>query len=167
MRTIQFVTAFLFAFFAKDLSAQPEKIQTSPSLTEAHTIIGMQYFVVGTLAKECQTLLNKSDAFVKETQSAWLSRNTKFVDALTKYQTLLFVEIESKFGKDKLASEKMRYRDIVVAQGTAIVRQFFAKGDKLSQCQKAAEAMTSTYFDITPRFPLYSEALKLVEATSQ
>lgn len=171
MRIMQMGAVFLWVIFSNNLFAQTEKTTTSTitsaSLTEAHTIIGMQYFVVGTLAKECHTYLDKPDSFVKETQIAWLGRNAKFIDALTKYQATLFAEIESTYGKEKLEAEKLRYRDVVVAQGSAIVQQFFARGDKLAQCRKAAEGLASTYFDITPQFPLYAETLSLVQATSR
>lgn len=167
MRFYIFCAAFVVALLPAQLCAQVERIQTSASLTEAHTIIGMQYFVVGTLAQECRYPLNKPESFVKETQTAWLGRNAQFVDALTRYQTALFSEVESKYGKDRLASEKSHYRDVVVAQGSAIVQQFFSKGDKLTQCQKALDGLASGYFDITPQFPLYAEAMALVQATSR
>lgn len=167
MRLIVLCTVFFIALFSKNVAAQVEGVQISAALTEAHTIIGMQYFVVGTLAKECHTLLNKPESYVKETQTAWLGRNAKFIDALTKYQNALFAEIASKRGKDGLESDKKYYRDIVVAQGAAIVQQFFSKGDKLVQCQKAVDGLASAYFDITPQFPLYAEAMALVQATSR
>jgi hypothetical protein len=142
------------------------KIQITPTLTEAHTIIGMQYFVVGTLAKTCEATLNKPETYTKEIQNNWLAQNKKFIDAVSRYQVALFADIETRNGKEKLAAEKSRYRQIVIAQGSTMAEQFMSRGEKPVQCAKAEHGFSIGYFDITPKFPLYAEALALVQATA-
>ena len=87
------------------------------------------------------------------------------MDALTIYQGALFESIEAKFGKEKLEIEKVRVRQITINQGTAMVDQFMARGEKSILCVKVDQGLTSGYFDITPKFPLYPEAMALVQAT--
>jgi hypothetical protein len=142
------------------------KIEITSALTEAHTIIGMQYFVVGTLAKTCETTLSKPATYTKEMQNQWLAQNKKFIDALTRYQGALFADIDAKFGREKLDAEKARFRQIVIAQGSNMVDQFMSRGEKPAQCAKAEQGFSIGYFDITPKFPLYTEAMALVAATT-
>ncbi len=150
---------------AQAQDAKP-KILITPALTEAHTIIGMQYFVVGTLAKACEATLNKPETYTKEIQNIWLAQNKKFIDALTRYQTALFADIAAREGKEKLAAEKSRYRQIIIAQGSMMADQFMSRGEKPVQCAKAEHGFSIGYFDITPQFPLYAEAMTLVQATA-
>jgi hypothetical protein len=142
------------------------KIELTAALTEAHTIIGMQYFVVGTLAKICETTLNKPATYTKEMQNQWLGQNKKFIDALTRYQGALFADIDAKLGKEKLDEEKARFRQIIIAQGSNMVDQFMSRGEKPAQCAKAEHGFSIGYFDITPKFPLFAEAMALVQATA-
>ena len=154
------------AALAQAPGAPSKKIEISATSTEAMSIIGTQYFIAGTLAKNCAATLGKPETYTKETQNQWIKRNQKFIDALTLYQGALFEGIEAKFGEEKLESEKVRVRQITINQGTAIVDQFMARGEKSTLCAKVDQGLNDGYFDITPKFPLYPEAMALVQATA-
>ncbi len=79
----------------------------------------------------------------------------------------MFEGIEAKFGKEKLESERVQVRQITINQGTAMVDQFIARGEKSALCAKVDQGLTSGYFDITPKFPLYPKAMVLVDAVTK
>jgi hypothetical protein len=161
------IVSTTLALAAMSAVAQSTSIPITNELTEAHTAIGLQYFIVGRIASTCQKPLGKPESFARDTLDAWARANQPYVNALTKYQAALHVHIEAKKGREGLSAELTRYREIVQRQGTALVAQAFGGRDPGTACPQFERLISEGRFNIGPAFPLYAEVSKLLQAVSE
>lgn len=156
--SIAFSTLVCFATFANSQSAV---LVESESRDASIAYIGSTNFVVGRVARDCLTLIDRTETpqiFV----SAWQQRNAKYLAATQKYMVARFAETEASGGVEKRNAVISALNSAVRNSAEATATTWLDKPDKLEACKRATSLIDSGGFDISPNSPMFQELENLV-----
>jgi hypothetical protein len=131
----------------------------------AAAFIGTQNFMIGRMSRECQPVLEKPEAWVKEPVTAWQSRNSRYWRANLNYMTKQLDAALAKGGASVRDRVVAAYSSAVHKDGAGAVDDWFnkSKGSRQEACERFFSFLTEGKFDIRSGGPLSTELDDLVE----
>jgi hypothetical protein len=148
-------------------SATPPAIEISPQLDDARVTILTQQFVVEAAAARCQKALGRPDSYAADIRSTWDRTNRQYLNAVAKYETVLFAQIEREKGKEGLAEENTRLRQHQAQRSETVLGRALADRDVKTVCELFETALAQGRFDFNERNRSFARAEALLRAVGE
>lgn len=154
------------ALTAQTALSQPTEPITSESRDAATAYVGVTNFIVGRIARDCLSVLNRSDS-PQQFVDVWQQKNIKYLTASAKYMEIRLNEALESGGVDKRDAILGELTTVVRRDGETTVKSWLAHENKEQACNRAIALVEAGGLDISSTSPIFGEIEALVAWAQQ